>query len=511
MGLKLNFSKKKDNKKIALVLKLVLGLIVAYFVAKGLKNAINEIKKDKGSDSNVVAELQYNIKAYNSLESLLLSHNCKFISQENYNKINKIMVSFPFNLYTDDISNEHYFYSLCKIIAEYLDFANFELIDSSKKINIKVMCVGSNIAEFKVNDDNNYFLNHDSEINLKKIKKPITTFYIESPELLESINNGWVDSQVNWGTKESTCNGYNIFFDEGISYKVVARNIYNIIFTKNYEGNIVSGLNVNSQKEEVKAVLGEPTLISESNLYGYLGENNYLFFDFSNQEISIYPVIKTNYSDIEKLSELIEKMNKDSNVKSFITDLTELWIDYDVYNFDSTYVDLRYTLKGISINLSSSSLKNGIYIYQNFSENRDIVDLENVYMQSDDMIVKAEKERSLYDSISHTIEGEEFEDEVGSLFRIIYKDAIRKKGPQFYSLDGRFPDSELDSTLEMSSFKWVDDFTLLYSVDYEGLYMYNAGSRNNRLIQEKNEKIKINSFQDGIVIFNEKEQLLLDN
>ena len=44
--------------------------------------------------------------------------------------------------------------------------------------------------------------------------------------------------------------------------------------------------------------------------------------------------------------------------------LTDLWNDYDLYNYDKNYLDISYTLKGVRISYSSED-KDGIQIYEN--------------------------------------------------------------------------------------------------------------------------------------------------
>lgn len=45
--------------------------------------------------------------------------------------------------------------------------------------------------------------------------------------------------------------------------------------------------------------------------------------------------------------------------------LTDIWPDYDSYNYDSDYVEIYYSLKGVRIAFSSHN-KEGIEIYENY-------------------------------------------------------------------------------------------------------------------------------------------------
>ena len=440
----------------------------------------------------------------------MFHYNCKLLSDEN----NVIKVSFSVNLYDGETSNERYFTNICKVVASYKKYEDFELIDNSKKIDIEVKCGDNSIAEIKINDDINYYLNHDSEINSKKRNTKITEFSIQSPELQALIDANWEENKLSFGEKTSTCDGYNIYFEEGIKYKVVNRKVFNIIFTSKYDGQIAGTLTTTSSRSDVENALGSPTF-SYGSEYGYLSKNNYLFFDFTSKEISIYPVVKVSSNDNEKIKKLIEEMNKTNDVKQFSTDLLSMWTDYDLYDFDSNYVDLRYTLKGIKLDISSSSLKNGIFIYSNYSGNLDVSKLENVYFSGEDLVFNEEKERCQDNILNRIRQGEFSEEEIlelGKIFLVNFKGKLGNnekgyKGVTFYSIDEKYPDTELDRTLVISSYNWYDEFNFVYSVDDDGIYVFNpVTNENNKLIDVEGE-ININEAGDGKILYNNTEEI----
>ena len=237
-----------------------------------------------------------------------------------------------------------------------------------------------------------------------------------------------------------------------------------------------------------------------------------MFFDFYNNEISVYPVKEISEEEEEELKELINEMNNEQDIKSFASNLMDMWLDYDEYNYDADFVNLKYTLKGVSLEFSSANLgDDGIFIYQNYSGNRDIQDLENVYISDKNMVFELEKERINKDSLGRIEQGanatEQYE-MYGEDFAIRFKGNLASnesgyKGPYFLSRDKSYPDSELDRTLVISSFKWYDDYKVIYSVDYEGIYIYDCRSRNNVLIEEINSAITINEVNDEKITYND--------
>ena len=519
MGNKINFNPnaKKTNRSLKIAMIIIIALIIVYIVVKSIINvyvSINQVPQESNNG------LKYNVNEYDSLSQLLNAHGCTLINRvENSDKI-QIYLNFKYDLYTGEKSNENFFFNLSKIIVEYENFKNIELIDQSKDIDIEVTCENKNIVEYKINGDLNYYLNHDSEMSSKKSLSKVTNFMIQSKELQQLINGNWDESKVDWGTRESVCNGYNIYFDEGIKYKKVSRKVYNVIFNENYKGNIAGGLNVSSTLEEIKYALGEPTFSDNNNdLYGYISENNYLFFDTVNKEISVYPVVKISEDEEKQLKEFIKEMNESSDIKTFANHVTDLWIDYDTYNFDSNYVDLKYTLRGIELNISSGSLKNGIFIYQNYNGNRNIRELENVYIKDTDIVFEEEKTRNINDQLSRIEQGDYTEEQLELMsenFAIRFKNTntVNYKpeysGAMFFSRDKKYADSELDRNVLISSYYWYDDNKLVYSVNNDGIYVYNCITRVSAKIVEIAEDIEINSASNGKIIYNETEELNVD-
>ena len=515
MGNKVDY-RPKNKKKITKYLK-VAGIIIAIIlIAYFLVQSILRAYRTTISPDTTSSDLHYDLSEYKSLEDLLKAYGCVYISDVKATDFLKITVKFDRDLYTDQTSNEKYFMAIIQVVAEYENYKNFDLVDNSRDIDIVVTCENSSIAQIEINGDKNYYLNQDSKLNVKKNSEKITDFNIDSNELSMLINNGWNPTGLNLGTKDSSCNDYEIYFDEGFKYKVAGRTIYNLIFTEKYTDSIVSGLNASSTPEEIEETLGEPTFNYNSTLYGYIGENNYVFFDFTNKEVSIYPVVIIEDEDKDKFINLINQMNESSDIKQFSMDLISLWTDYDIYDYDSNYVDLQYTLKGIKLTISSSSLKNGIYIYQNYpGDLNEISSIDNVYIQDTDLVFEEEQNRMNADSIVRVEQGEDVEkmyEIYGQKFAVRFVGKLASyeegyKGPVFYSRDEEYPDTELDKTLVISSWTWYDDYNFIYSVDNDGIYLFNPVSNYNTKILDVEGNIEINSAGNGKIIYNDTEQI----
>lgn len=519
MGHKVNFNKRnspelnsKSFKRIGAIFIIIVLLIIL------ITNIAKRYKKEYGNENSNLNNTNYNIST-SSIDDVLREYNAKLLDYNDSIDKLTMYVEFDRNLFDGDKSNQKFFLDLCDVMAEFLDYKDFEFIDNKKDINISVICDKPSITQIIINGDNNYFLNKQTEINLKNYQNPVTNFTIQSKELQELIINNWKENDISFGTRESIVDGYNIFFDEGIVYRSIASRIFNIIFTSNYTSQIIGGLRVGATPTQVIASLGDPTFSFNERIYGYKNDNSYVFFDFENDQISCYPIRTLLEQNENDLSAYINEMNETGNIKDFATKVTTMWIDYDKYEFDSDYVDLKYTLRGINLNISNNSLENGLFIYQNYQGDKNITDLENVYLKDIDSVFEYETNRSLSESMNRVDPGdfseEYYEKYLGTKYSVkFYRfDGNTHVGPKFYCRDKSFPDSELNKHTDISSYIWLNENIFIYSIDNDGIYAYNCDDRNNQKILDLNEKIKINSIENGSLVYNDSNtlQIIVEN
>ena len=82
--------------------------------------------------------------------------------------------------------------------------------------------------------------------------------------------------------------------------------------------------------------------------------------------------------------------------------------------------------------------------------------------------------------------------------RYFYKNIIYKRK----AMNKENADSELDSGLIISSHIWYDDEIILYAVNNDAIYIYNCVTRQNKKVENINEKIEINSVIENKIIYN---------
>ena len=386
--MKTNKYKDHNEKNYKFILIVIFVMIFILFIALTvLKNVEKNIEQ---------SEISYD--SLSSIKEVVEYHKSKYISERESTESGfylDVYVKFKVPLYNDNgESNEIYFNNLLEDSARILYYNSFIMIDEDREITIKVICDKTKIKTIIINDMEDYFIYMDSQNSMKKYTEISTTSLSISSEILQScIDNNW-NSDIYFGERDSIYNEYNIYFDEGIKTRIIDGKIYNIIFTKKYNGNIVNNLFPGIDFPSIKANLGEPTFEDEElKVIGYKGENVYVFF--TENEISIYRNSSVDSDDFFELSD--EFIAENIDLLEFMNELKYVWSDYSEYEYNSTSVFISYPLKGIEIAINSGDI-NGILVYNN---NKSTLSKISRYLEKTifvsrlqvDLVYQAEKNR----------------------------------------------------------------------------------------------------------------------
>lgn len=491
--------KKRNVKKILIIAVILFALIL------GVRElALNAIER-----ANLENKTYTSISDFTSVKEIAKYMGCTYIKEEpstgeKYDI--DIYLEFKYPLYTDEVSNEDYYYQMIALMLEYLNYQNIRLIDQENDIVIAVECNKENkeIENLLINGEDNYF---GTQENLKQIQKyqqlNVSELEIQAQEIKDLISSNWITSQVNFGTKESTFNNYDIYFDEGIEVKTISKKVFNIVFTEKYSNPVVNGIKVNTSFEEIKNILGEPTF-NHSNYIenkqkdigyiGYKGKDIYVFF--SENEISIYRVETIDTST--GLADAIANFNNNAETRSFISAITDMWPDYDLYGYDDDNLMLKYTLRGIKIAFTPSEA--GVYVYNNYNGYiADGVTIENIIknansipqnvnIQLDKNLVDLYEEDRVKDYNSYY--GNSFEetpDYTTSEFKI-YKidDQIT-----FLSYNRKYPNSIIKQKINI--FIPYSDTEFIYIDEKNQTYKYDATTITSQNLQEDTQMLTVNN------------------
>ncbi len=384
------------KKKVLIVLVILIVVLIAILITRSF---IEQYKRDN--------KVYSTIEDFNTPEDVIKYLGGEYIKQEESTadgfKLD-IYLKFKVDLYTNGISNEEYYNKVMDMTAYVLDYNSFRLIDDEKEMLIAVICDSENgrIKRKYINGDSNYFGNVESQKNLQKIQKTqITNLEVQSPELIELINNNWKTSNMNFGIKTGTLGKYDVYGNEGIQVKNVYKKVFNIVFKENYANSVVNGIIPGMEKKEIVDILGTPTITSNNtDIFGYKGKGIYIFFAYG--DISVYRVEEYEST---KFAKLVEDYINGTDVKKFVSSITDVWPDYDQYNYNENFVNLVYTLKGIKIQFNITS-NHGVVIYNNYTgqiipgmtiENIDIDELKNkVFFENANTMLENEITRADY-------------------------------------------------------------------------------------------------------------------
>ncbi len=425
-------------------------------------------------------------------------------------------MSFKKALYEEDgTSNEKYYNSIIEDGARILKYKSFKLIDNEHDITIKVICKNASIQTIIINDIEDYFIYTDSQINMKNYTEiPTTGFDIQAEVIQRCIDSNW-SKDVYFGERDSIFDDYNIYFDEGIEVRIIDGKVYNIIFTRNYKGNVIENLFPGIDLQNVEATLGKPTFEDNSvEVIGYKGEKIYIFF--SKDEISIYRNTKIDSDQFFELAD--EFINENLDLLEFMNELTYIWPDYSEYNYSERSVFISYPLKGIEISINSGDI-NGILVYNNnkstlskisrYLENTNFVgklQLDSVYEAEKRRVVQKDNLLTLCDEYREGLTEEERK-LIGE--SIDYKNYPEKDANgyiyemKFISKYNEKPNREINDTI--SSYLWLNNDYFLYSKSGKGIYFYNLNTGKVQRIQTGSDEFVFKEYSDGILKYDDKE------
>ncbi|MBO5005332.1 MAG: hypothetical protein J6D03_08910, partial [Clostridia bacterium] len=494
---------KKDKKLIKIIISIIIILILLLIlVMTKLRNMkVQEYKELERIKSYTT------IDDFKTVEEVAKYLECSYIKQEK-SKVENYNLDFYIKIkllpYTDNNSNEVFYNKLISYSAKVLKYDNFRIIDRENNIIIEVVCdkEKENIKTIIINGESNYFAKRDSEIQMNNFRQAKeTNIIIQSDILTKLINSNWRLKESDIGTKESTFNSYDIFFDEGIEVRKIDNKILNIVFTDKYKFNVVNNISTNTSKQDIIKILGEPTFEDEqTGVIGYKGKEIYCFFNCKNHNISIYKTEDKFYFD--EVQPILDNYKNSNNMEKLVSEFQKLWSQYEL---NDTY--LRYSNKGIEIIYN----KGLIYIYSNCLDNITLEQINKydfIIVKNDDLINKTELERNIFLEqifyISNMNENENSKKNETTQF-ILYCQLNNElyTNVKFVSKNNNYPNSELRDNI--NSYVWINESIILYSVKQRGIYGYNAQNGKYVTIIEGKEEYNIKSYKNGILEYDNKQ------
>lgn len=359
----------EKNKKSSIILALIL---LSFFILIFLIVALIFLKLDSDNNNsnqiqNVLSDEQNNVQSEPNLIDVLKEHNTEFLSQDG----NTVYVSFDKDLYSKDgKSNEAYFVDLIEDIEQFFEKTTFRLIDEEKKINILAQYIASEDT-YKIifNDIENFYKNTDGESYVEaenvSIIEPSVLFISNGYLERLVLNDMYVSSIENYLTESIELeDGYISYPDERLKLKLAPnKTVQNIVFFEDYEGNILSDINMEMSLSEILEL--HPDNSSGSLSEEYLGyRNGDLYYFFYKDEVSVYGY---SYSKNDNFEKLLTAYIEDKDLDKFVDGLQKKLKVYDKFEYDSEIKKLYMTFptRGIEIDIRDNNPK-GITLYSNY-------------------------------------------------------------------------------------------------------------------------------------------------
>ncbi len=500
-----DYNKKNYKKTIIVLFVVIFILLLCQFLLSTLS------KEQKNN------ELSYS--SLRSVKDVIEYYESTYISESESEETGyylDIFLKFKVLPYDEnDNSNETYYNTLIEEVAKVIRYQSFKMIDLENEITVKVVCENNKIESIIINDIEDYFIYMDSQISMKKyVEIKSTEFVINSPILQSCINNNW-DNNINFGTRESIFDEYYIYFDEGIKVKTIQNKIYNIIFNKKYDENVINDLFPGIDLANVELTLGKPSFEDEKlGVIGYKGNEMYVFF--TNEEISIYRNPDVDIEDFFELSDrfIAEKID----FLDFMNELTYIWPDYSEYEYTENTMFIAYPLKGIEIKLNYDDIS-GILVYNNIKSTLPRIQeyLENTNFVSRlqiDAVFEAEKRRA-NKIIEQTEKCNEFKESLEDNQKALIGESFRYEiypmtdineniyGMKFISLSEDNPDRELNDSMDY--YMWINNDNFIYSKKGKGIYIYSLIDGSVRRLLEGNDTYELKEYDNGILKYDDKQ------
>ena len=464
---------------------------------------------------------EINIDIADTVKEVLEYYRCKYISEKE-GKLEDVYVDincvFIYPLFDGDVSNEDFYNNVIKDIARVLDYSSYRMIDETNDIEIIVYCKGRSIDRIIINGIEDYFIYMKSQIELRKYERiPTTEFEVQSPEIQNLRENLW-DSNVYLGERESIVNSYYQYFDEGYATRRISGKIYNIVFTKKYQGSVLNGLFPGVDFNDVERNLGTaPFRDDDLNVIGYKGRDIYVFF--TEDAISVYRVSTEKPGDFLSLTDKF--IDGDYSLLEFMNELTYLWPDYEQYDYSANGAFISYPLKGVDIKIGRDA-DSGIIIYNNFNAEVALIqsyakNTEFILRLKVDDVFEAERRRietenELIESAKNYYKGlkEEDKKQIGEsliydMLPVYSEGDIQKI--VFISKDGQHPNRELNDNVY--KFTWFGSDALIYSQQRKGIYLFNVNTGEKlTVLTDSSKDFKIVGMEGNVLKYDKEEVMI---
>lgn len=350
----------KKILKVLIAILILIFLAAMIFLLKLEKEVTNEIKKHSVDISNA--------NEPSSIAEIIEKYGSEVLETETY----RIYVNFCKGLFDENgESNEEYFNNIIKESEKFV-MSRFEIVDQEKNILIVLEKKSEEDYKITINEKKDFYEETNGEDYVAAENTKIVdeiNLRITSPELQSIVisNMKLNKIQKSLGEKKSSEDGeYDVYKDGAIKIKEYENSkgrIRNMIFSRDYENNIISGINKNYTLEDIENKYPNNSFGSISE--GFLGyRTSQVYIYYYKDEVSVYGYSYKFHLDFEKY---LERYLEDRNLSNFARNLVvsmDNYYDYE-FNEEEQSLYLTYPGRGIEIDIKDNNPK-GITLYNNY-------------------------------------------------------------------------------------------------------------------------------------------------
>ncbi|MBR2290028.1 MAG: hypothetical protein IJ867_05435 [Clostridia bacterium] len=210
-----------------------------------------------------------------------------------------------------------------------------------------------------------------------------------------NLNNfNWNRTAAKFSGFELDENGNAVFAKEGYIFYCNGRNVNYVVFTKDYQKEIIGHIKVGTDLATIQKTLGEPTFITKGGI-GYKTRENYVFY--YEDEICVYPKFDSSSKKLEDLINSYFEKTYTKGKENFVAELTNKYIDFVAQEDEETKtttltsIARQMILKLDGIGNIEVELYNGASVSED--KTKEYIEQKRYVQKNEDLVEIVEKER----------------------------------------------------------------------------------------------------------------------
>ena len=185
----------------------------------------------------------------------------------------------------------------------------------------------------------------ETKINRDTGEVVVEDILVNAVPVIQLINSNWDRISARFSDYEIDSYG-NISFKDGYTMYCNGMDVYNVVFTKDFDKEILGHMKVGTDFDTIESALGAPTFRRE-NCIGYKTREVYIFF--YDDEISIYPNKKYSNVSLEKKIKLYTDAITEETRTEFLMNIKKNYSDFTIEEGQRRHYDYQINYKANNV------------------------------------------------------------------------------------------------------------------------------------------------------------------